>query len=80
MSKSMGSHDDLSLLFMMKVMVACHVYLFISNVFLGEILPFDNPKKNATNLLKDFLQKKWHKVVIFQGEKKINSPYLDHSF
>jgi hypothetical protein len=58
MSKSMGSHDNLSLLFMMKVMVACHVYLFISNVFLGEILPFDNPKKNATNLLKDFFAEK----------------------
>jgi hypothetical protein len=45
MSKSMGSHGNLSLLFMMKVMVACHVYLFIDNVFLGENLPFDNPKK-----------------------------------
>jgi hypothetical protein len=45
MPKSMGSHGNLSFLFMMKVMVACHVYLFISTVVLGEILPFDNPKK-----------------------------------
>jgi hypothetical protein len=48
--------------------------------FWHEILPFDDPEKRVTNFIKYFLRKKWHKVVIFQGEKKINSQYLDHSF